>query len=130
MRPRRSARRTAAGRQARSARARIFSFNGNKIITTSGGGMLVSHSRAIVERARHLATQARDQAPHYEHSEIGFNYRLSNLLAALGRGQLQKPRDEGANAGEASGARTSTRSAATRASTSCPKPATAARMRG
>ena len=67
----------------------IFSFNGNKIITTSGGGMLVSHSRAIVERARHLATQARDPAPHYEHSEIGFNYRLSNLLAALGRGQLK-----------------------------------------
>jgi dTDP-4-amino-4,6-dideoxygalactose transaminase len=67
----------------------IFSFNGNKIITTSGGGMLVSRSRAIVERARHLATQARDQAPHYEHSEIGFNYRLSNLLAALGRGQLK-----------------------------------------
>ena len=68
----------------------IFSFNGNKIITTSGGGMLVSHSRAIAERARHLATQARDPAPHYEHSEIGFNYRLSNLLAALGRGQLTR----------------------------------------
>jgi dTDP-4-amino-4,6-dideoxygalactose transaminase len=67
----------------------IFSFNGNKIITTSGGGMLVSHSRAIVDRARYLATQARDPAPHYEHSEIGFNYRLSNLLAALGRGQLR-----------------------------------------
>jgi dTDP-4-amino-4,6-dideoxygalactose transaminase len=67
----------------------IFSFNGNKIITTSGGGMLVSRFRAIVERARHLATQARDPAPHYEHSEIGFNYRLSNLLAALGRGQLR-----------------------------------------
>jgi pyridoxal phosphate-dependent aminotransferase EpsN len=67
----------------------IFSFNGNKIITTSGGGMLVSHSRTIVERARHLATQARDPAPHYEHSEIGFNYRLSNLLAALGCAQLK-----------------------------------------
>ncbi len=66
----------------------VFSFNGNKIITTSGGGMLVSHSRAIAERARHLATQARDPAPHYEHSEIGFNYRMSNLLAAVGRGQL------------------------------------------
>jgi dTDP-4-amino-4,6-dideoxygalactose transaminase len=65
-----------------------FSFNGNKIITTSGGGMLVSHDRAIVERARHLATQARDPAPHYEHSETGFNYRLSNLLAAVGRAQL------------------------------------------
>jgi dTDP-4-amino-4,6-dideoxygalactose transaminase len=66
-----------------------FSFNGNKIITTSGGGMLVSHSRAVVDRARHLATQARDAAPHYEHSETGFNYRLSNLLAALGRAQLR-----------------------------------------
>jgi len=66
-----------------------FSFNGNKIITTSGGGMLVSHRRDIADRARHLATQARDPAPHYQHSEIGFNYRLSNLLAAVGRGQLR-----------------------------------------
>jgi len=66
-----------------------FSFNGNKIITTSGGGMLVSHRRDIVDRARHLATQARDPAPHYQHSEIGYNYRLSNLLAAVGRGQLR-----------------------------------------
>jgi pyridoxal phosphate-dependent aminotransferase EpsN len=66
-----------------------FSFNGNKIITTSGGGMLVSHRRDIVDRARHLATQARDAAPHYQHSEIGYNYRLSNLLAAVGRGQLR-----------------------------------------
>ena len=65
-----------------------FSFNGNKIITTSGGGMLVSRRRELVDRARHLATQARDAAPHYQHSEIGYNYRLSNLLAALGRGQL------------------------------------------
>jgi dTDP-4-amino-4,6-dideoxygalactose transaminase len=69
-------------------RCAAFSFNGNKIITTSGGGMLVSHTRTLVERARHLATQARDAAPHYEHSEIGFNYRLSNLLAAVGRAQL------------------------------------------
>jgi dTDP-4-amino-4,6-dideoxygalactose transaminase len=68
----------------------VFSFNGNKIITTSGGGMLVSHNRALVERVRHLATQARDAAPHYQHSEIGFNYRLSNLLAAIGRGQLSR----------------------------------------
>lgn len=67
----------------------IFSFNGNKIITTSGGGMLVSERRELVERARHLATQAREPAAHYEHHEIGFNYRLSNLLAALGRGQLR-----------------------------------------
>jgi len=66
----------------------IFSFNGNKIITTSGGGMLVSPNREWVERARYLATQARDPAPHYQHSQIGYNYRLSNLLAAVGRGQL------------------------------------------
>jgi dTDP-4-amino-4,6-dideoxygalactose transaminase len=66
----------------------IFSFNGNKIITTSGGGMLVSHEKALVDRARFLATQARDPAPHYEHSHIGYNYRLSNVLAAIGRGQL------------------------------------------
>jgi pyridoxal phosphate-dependent aminotransferase EpsN len=66
-----------------------FSFNGNKIITTSGGGMLVSHRPDIIERARHLAAQARDPAPHYQHSEIGYNYRLSNLLAAIGRGQLR-----------------------------------------
>lgn len=66
-----------------------FSFNGNKIITTSGGGMLVSSNREWVERARFLASQARDAAPHYEHSEVGYNYRLSNLLAAVGRGQLR-----------------------------------------
>ena len=67
----------------------VFSFNGNKIITTSGGGMLVGNDPAVIERARHLSTQARDPAPHYEHTEIGFNYRMSNLLAALGRGQLE-----------------------------------------
>jgi dTDP-4-amino-4,6-dideoxygalactose transaminase len=67
-----------------------FSFNGNKIITTSGGGMLVSDDAAYVARARHLATQARDPAPHYEHSVVGFNYRMSNLLAAVGRGQLRE----------------------------------------
>jgi dTDP-4-amino-4,6-dideoxygalactose transaminase len=65
-----------------------FSFNGNKIITTSGGGMLVSHRRDLVDRARHLATQAREPVPHYEHVDVGYNYRLSNLLAAVGRGQL------------------------------------------
>jgi dTDP-4-amino-4,6-dideoxygalactose transaminase len=65
-----------------------FSFNGNKIITTSGGGMLVSDDPDIVERARYLATQARQPAAHYEHVDIGFNYRMSNLLAAVGRGQL------------------------------------------
>jgi dTDP-4-amino-4,6-dideoxygalactose transaminase len=69
--------------------AAVFSFNGNKIITTSGGGMLVSRSPELVEKARHLANQARDPYPHYEHSTIGYNYRLSNLLAALGRAQLK-----------------------------------------
>ena len=67
----------------------VFSFNGNKIITTSGGGMLVSHRADIVESARHLSTQARDPAPHYQHSKVGYNYRLSNLLAAVGRAQLK-----------------------------------------
>lgn len=67
----------------------IFSFNGNKIITTSGGGMLVSEDKKLVEKARFLATQARDPAPHYQHSEIGYNYRLSNVLAGIGRGQLR-----------------------------------------
>jgi pyridoxal phosphate-dependent aminotransferase EpsN len=67
----------------------VFSFNGNKIITTSGGGMLVSDDRELIERARFLATQARDPAPHYQHSAIGFNYRLSNVLAGIGRGQLR-----------------------------------------
>ncbi len=66
-----------------------FSFNGNKIITTSGGGMLVTARRDLADAVRHLSTQARDPAPHYEHSAIGFNYRLSNLLAAVGRGQLK-----------------------------------------
>jgi dTDP-4-amino-4,6-dideoxygalactose transaminase len=67
----------------------IYSFNGNKIITTSGGGMLVSDDAALVEQARFLSTQARDPAPHYEHSVIGFNYRMSNILAGVGRGQLR-----------------------------------------
>ncbi len=67
----------------------IFSFNGNKIITTSGGGMLLSADSDLVDQARFLATQARDPARHYEHSKLGYNYRLSNLLAALGRGQLR-----------------------------------------
>ena len=67
-----------------------FSFNGNKIITTSGGGMLVSQRSDWIRQARHLSTQARDPAPHYEHSQVGFNYRMSNLLAAVGRGQLMQ----------------------------------------
>lgn len=69
--------------------AGFYSFNGNKIITTSGGGMLLSADKQFIDHARKLSTQARDQAPHYQHSEIGYNYRLSNLLAAIGRGQLE-----------------------------------------
>ncbi len=67
----------------------IFSFNGNKIISTSGGGMLVSNDPDLTARARFLSTQARENQPHYEHEVIGFNYRMSNLLAAVGRGQLR-----------------------------------------
>jgi dTDP-4-amino-4,6-dideoxygalactose transaminase len=67
----------------------FHSFNGNKIITTSGGGMLVSNDAKLIEKARFWATQARDPAPHYEHSEVGYNYRMSNVLAAIGRGQLR-----------------------------------------
>ncbi|OME21461.1 DegT/DnrJ/EryC1/StrS family aminotransferase [Paenibacillus odorifer] len=67
----------------------IYSFNGNKIITTSGGGMLVSDDTEALDQARFWSTQARDTAPHYQHSEMGYNYRLSNLLAAIGRGQLE-----------------------------------------
>ena len=68
----------------------IYSFNGNKIITTSGGGMLVSADELGIKRARHLATQAREDAPHYEHVDVGYNYRMSNILAAIGRGQLMQ----------------------------------------
>lgn len=67
----------------------ILSFNGNKIITTSGGGALVSENKELIEKARFLATQARDNAPHYQHSHIGFNYRMSNIVAGIGRGQLE-----------------------------------------
>jgi dTDP-4-amino-4,6-dideoxygalactose transaminase len=70
--------------------AAALSFNGNKIMTTSGGGMLVTGDRALADRARYLATQARQPVSHYEHTDIGFNYRLSNLLAALGRAQLRR----------------------------------------
>jgi dTDP-4-amino-4,6-dideoxygalactose transaminase len=66
----------------------IYSFNGNKIITTSGGGMLVTNDEDLAVQARFLATQARDPAPHYQHSQVGYNYRLSNVLAGMGRGQL------------------------------------------
>jgi dTDP-4-amino-4,6-dideoxygalactose transaminase len=67
----------------------IYSFNGNKIITTSGGGALVSQNKNWVDQARFLATQARDAAPHYQHSHVGYNYRLSNVLAGIGRGQME-----------------------------------------
>jgi dTDP-4-amino-4,6-dideoxygalactose transaminase len=70
-------------------RVGVFSFNGNKIITTSGGGALVSADGALIREARRLASQARDPAEHYEHTRMGFNYRMSNLLAAVGRGQLR-----------------------------------------
>jgi len=67
----------------------IFSFNGNKIITTSGGGALISNNHDFIHKARFLATQARDNAPHYQHSHIGYNYRMSNVVAGIGRGQLE-----------------------------------------
>ena len=70
-------------------KAGIFSFNGNKIITTSGGGMLVTDDAELAAHAKKLATQAREPAPHYEHAEVGFNYRMSNVLAGVGRGQLR-----------------------------------------
>lgn len=66
-----------------------LSFNGNKIITTSGGGALVAHSKELAQKATFLATQARDAAPHYEHSHIGYNYRMSNICAGIGRGQME-----------------------------------------
>ena len=67
----------------------IFSFNGNKILTTSGGGALITNNATLAQRTRFLATQAKDEAPHYQHSEVGYNYRLSNLLAGIGRGQME-----------------------------------------
>lgn len=67
----------------------IFSFNGNKIITTSGGGMLVSDDEERIQKVRFWATQSRDKARYYQHSEIGYNYRMSNIVAGIGRGQLK-----------------------------------------
>jgi dTDP-4-amino-4,6-dideoxygalactose transaminase len=67
----------------------VLSFNGNKIITTSGGGALLSDDEGLVQKARFLATQARDDAPHYQHSELGYNYRMSNIVAGIGRGQMK-----------------------------------------
>lgn len=71
----------------------VLSFNGNKIITTSGGGALVSRNKAYTDRAIFLATQARDDAPHYQHSNVGYNYRMSNVLAGIGRGQMEVLQD-------------------------------------
>lgn len=85
---------TCAGRCAgKGAFASVYSFNGNKIITTSGGGMLASDDPAFIDNARSLSQQARDPAPHYEHSRIGYNYRMSNIIAAIGRGQLRVLQD-------------------------------------
>lgn len=82
---------TYAGRPAGSfGDASVLSFNGNKIMTTSGGGMLLTNDRRLADHVRKLSTQAREPVPHYEHTEIGYNYRLSNILAALGRGQLSR----------------------------------------
>ena len=81
---------TAGGRPAgHGAVAAAYSFNGNKIITTSGGGMLVSNDKAFIDRARYLSTAARMPVPHYQHEEVGYNYRLSNISAAIGIGQLE-----------------------------------------
>jgi dTDP-4-amino-4,6-dideoxygalactose transaminase len=77
------------GRQSGSfGAAAVFSFNGNKVMTTSGGGMLLTSDRHLADRVRYLSTQARQPAIHYEHTEVGYNYRLSNVLAAIGRAQL------------------------------------------
>ena len=70
--------------------AGVLSFNGNKVITTSGGGMLLAHDQAMANHVRYLSTQARQPVPHYEHTEVGYNYRLSNILAALGRAQMTR----------------------------------------
>ena len=67
----------------------VLSFNGNKIITTSGGGALISNDKDLIAKARFLATQARDAAPHYQHSQVGYNYRMSNIIAGIGRGQME-----------------------------------------
>lgn len=68
----------------------MISFNGNKIMTTSGGGMLLTNDEALAAHVKKLSTQAREPVPHYEHTEVGYNYRLSNILAALGRAQLSR----------------------------------------
>jgi dTDP-4-amino-4,6-dideoxygalactose transaminase len=73
----------------RSGTIGVYSFNGNKIITTSGGGALISDNAAYINRSRYLATQAKDNVPYYQHSEVGYNYRMSNISAGIGRGQLE-----------------------------------------
>lgn len=81
---------TYAGKQSGTfGKMGIYSFNGNKIITTSGGGMLISDNESLIAHARHLSTQAREPAPHYEHTEYGYNYRMSNIVAGIGRGQME-----------------------------------------
>jgi dTDP-4-amino-4,6-dideoxygalactose transaminase len=81
---------TYKGRAAgRGTEAAVFSFNGNKIITTSGGGLLASDDEEIIKQSRFLATQAREPLPHYEHTTVGYNYRMSNIVAAIGLGQLE-----------------------------------------
>jgi dTDP-4-amino-4,6-dideoxygalactose transaminase len=78
------------GKQAGSfGRMAILSFNGNKILNTSGGGMLLSDDKAMTDKARFLSTQAREQAPWYQHSQLGYNYRMSNIIAGIGRGQME-----------------------------------------
>src|SRR5690606_10556872 len=71
----------------------VFSFNGNKIITTSGGGALISNNKDYIDKAKFLASQARENAPYYQHTRIGFNYRLSNISAGIGRGQMEVIQD-------------------------------------
>ena len=71
----------------------MYSFNGNKIITSSGGGMLMTHDEDVARQARFLSQQARDDAPHYEHATLGYNYRMSNIVAAIGLGQMQVLRE-------------------------------------
>ena len=86
--PKPSAPHTTAKNAAPSGKIGVYSYNGNKIITTSGGGMLISEHEEYIDKARFWSTQARDSAPWYDHTEIGYNYRMSNILAAIGRGQM------------------------------------------